>query len=128
MEFQTGGRADQAVGQAAFDQLATMLDRLSRSVHCILVGAGRYYTMARERLRSFTVIDSAPFMHAQARQLLSKDATGKFFWRKLPTREGSSLQALFEANVQQYEKMLSAGPEKMREPTAEDPKQIALLC
>jgi hypothetical protein len=70
-------------------------------------------------------------MHAQARELLVKDSSGRFAWNKLQTQKGAPLYALFEANLKLYEQSLRADPEKARarhlRSWPEDRKQVPML-
>jgi hypothetical protein len=123
MEFQTGSRASQEVGQEAFDRLVAMQARLPRPLHCFLVGAGRYYPQAHEKLAAFTVIDSQPFMRALAREVLTRYPSGRFFWKKTPTEKHAPLHDLFETNMIHYEDKLSASSSEDPDSASPEPAQ-----
>jgi hypothetical protein len=114
MEFQTGARRDKAFGDEAFNSLASTVKTLGRPIHCLLVGAARYYKAACDHLSAFTVIDSVPFMYAQKRHVLVKTAASQYVLRPVQTQKLASLQALFESTLQHYEAMLSKSPGKPR--------------
>ena len=114
MEFQTGARRDKAFGDEAFNSLASTVKALRRPIHCLLVGAARYYKAACDHLPAFTVIDSVPFMYAQKRHVLVKTAASQYVLRPVQTQKLASLQALFESTLQHYEAMLSKSPGKPR--------------
>jgi hypothetical protein len=128
IEFQTGARANQQTAEEIFSSLGNLLTLLDRPLHCILVGAGRFYKEALARRWNFTVVDSAPYMRALAREVLSKDTPGRFRWKKLPTQKGAPLYGLFEASLKLYERSLRADPEKPRARMVEDRKQMPILC
>lgn len=128
LEFQTGARIDKAFGDGTFDELVRLVNRLSRPLHCILVGAGRYYRSAHQRLKNFTIIDSVPFMHAQARKFLLKTSSGRFTWRSIRTNKNAPLHSLFETTLRNYEKKLSADGRELAGHQPADPKQHLLLC
>jgi hypothetical protein len=127
LEFQTGPLANLAIGQEVFDKLDDLFDRVGRPLHVLLVGAARFYLQARERHWKFTLIDSKPFMFAQNRRVLEKDGTGSYSLKFIPTKPGSPVYHLFEANIKVYEKALLAGTDSLRERPKDDPNQSAFL-
>jgi hypothetical protein len=127
MEFQTGARLRKNVGDEAFSHLAATLARLPRPVHCLLIGAGRYYKAATQHLSAFTIVDSVPFIQATKRHTLVRSASGRYYLKKVPTHQQASLQALFEASLRNYESMLSKGPRTPRRSPRPDSNQPDLL-
>ena len=102
MEFQTGARADSEVGRKDFEQLLECQNRLGRPLHPLLVGAARFYKEAKQGFRSFTIIDSQPFMQAINRQILTTDSSGRFFWKVSPKSKDAPLEELIETNILYY--------------------------
>lgn len=127
LEFQTGPLANHAIGQQVFDALDELIDRVSRPLHILLIGAARFYLQARERRWHFTLIDSKPFMFAQSRRMIEKGRYGGYGLKFVPTQPGSPVYHLFEANLRVYEKMLLAGTESPLELPREDLNQAGFL-
>jgi len=127
VEFQTGARIDSNFGRRTFDQLVTILEEVGRPVHCFLIGAARFYTEAAKRLSSFTVIDSVPFMHAQAREVLVKRSSGRYIWQKIQTRTGAPVYSLFETTLTQYKSALRDDADIASAESPRDANQIPML-
>jgi hypothetical protein len=118
VEFQTGALLDQDYGNYTFEQLVNLQNQVGRRLHFLLVGAARFYPRAVAELKSFSLLDSRPFICATKRQMLSRTANGDYAWKQFPTRKGSSLAPLFEHNLKYYNEMLKRGldePEPERE-------------
>jgi hypothetical protein len=125
VEFQTGALLDQEYGRYTFDQLVNLQNQLGRRLHFLLVGAARFYPRAVAELKSFSVLDSRPFICATKRQMLKKAANGAYVWNHYPTRKGASLASLFEHNLRSYKEMLKRGLEEP-EPDLEEKGQLQL--
>jgi hypothetical protein len=110
VEFQTGARADGDVGKETFESLVLLLEKLGRPLHLFLVGAGRFAKEAWERIESFSIVDSQPFMQALARQVLSSSVSGGWEWSHSPTAPGAHLDDLVETNLVHYPEKLFALP------------------
>lgn len=102
MEFQTGPRAKEEYAREAFEGLVSVQQRLGSPLHPVLVGAARVYQQVQKEFKSFTVIDSQPFMQAMHRQVLVKKPDGKYRWCKSMKPEGGYLDDLMETNILRY--------------------------
>jgi hypothetical protein len=109
VEFQTGALLDQEFGRYTFDHIVTLQNQLGRPLHFLLVGAARFYSRAVAELKSFSVLDSRPFICATKRQMLVRIRKGDYAWQAYPTQQGSSLAPLFEHNLKFYRGMLKRG-------------------
>jgi hypothetical protein len=117
VEFQTGALEKQEVGREIFDGLINLQNCLGRPIHCFLVGGGRFYREACEKLKSFTVIDSQPYMQATKRRVLMPDSAGGFSWKKSLTKIGAPIVDLFETSLLYYEdKLNNASEEEIESP------------
>jgi hypothetical protein len=112
LEFQTG-LATVAEGRGALARVADMQQKLGRLLHPILVGGAKHYVDAQVLFSRFTVIDSRPFMEAQARRTLVGDNTNGYRWTKTGTADGLPIDAILEANLVAY-------PEKLKLPSKQD--------
>jgi hypothetical protein len=112
VEFQTGALGSREFGDYTFNQIVNLQNQLGRPLHFLLVGAARFYLRACAELKSFSVMDSRPFICATKRQLLTRARNGNFSWRAYPTRNGASLAPLFEQNLRCYKEMIKRGLEE----------------
>jgi hypothetical protein len=128
MEFQTGTLARKEVGREAFDSLVDLKRKLGRDLHPLVIGGARYFHELADQFRSFTVIDSQPFMQAKARQMLVCNPEGSWSWQHTPTSDKAPLDEIVETNVLYYEDKLAK--EDPAEPPvrleAVDPRQVML--
>lgn len=112
MEFQTGAREKESVGDAAFQGLLGLQNKLDRRLHPILIGAARFYADAKENFDSFSIIDSQPFMQTRSRQKLVLADDGYYDWIGCPTPKGSPVDDLFENNLTLYPQKVAADTRK----------------
>ena len=126
LEFQTG-LSTLPEGRHALAQVADLQQRLGRLLHPILVGGAKYYLDAQALFSRFTVMDSRPFMEAQARRELTGDAVQGFRWTKSATGKGESIGHLLTANFSRYPEKLKL-PLPVEEPTVwSDPDQMQMF-
>lgn len=116
IEFQTGALADEDFGNYTFQQVVNIQNKLRRPLHFLLVGAARFYPEAAAQLKSFSVIDTRPFICAHKRKMLVKARNGDLGWKHYPTQKGASLAPLFEHNLRFYKQMLKQGQEEPKDP------------
>lgn len=96
LEFQTGPE-HREIGDRYFSGLVNLQSELGRSLHpIVLAGACRVRELAI-KFRSFSVVDSTPFIKTHKRKELSHAENGG--WRSRWTIEGESLSPLLEHNV-----------------------------
>ncbi|MGI8962328.1 MAG: hypothetical protein ACR2IV_21735 [Bryobacteraceae bacterium] len=101
-EFQTGTSC-RDIGDKYFERLVALQQSLGRQLHpFVLAGGGRLQEL-RHNFRSFTVIDSIPFIKTIKRQLLYE---GVWKWRTRKTRAGASLSARLAINIERYRNRL----------------------
>jgi hypothetical protein len=108
LEFQTG-LATQSDGEAALLQVAEIQQKLGRLIHPILVGGAKHFLIAQRLFSRYTVVDSRPFMEAQARRILIGNSSASFRWQKSQTERGASIDEHFRLNLTAY-------PEKLKLP------------
>lgn len=108
LEFQTG-LATLDEGRKALFQVADLQQKLGRLLHPILVGGAKHYLDAEKLFSRFSVVDSRPFMEAQARNSLVRDPGGAFRWRK-GGDGGRFIDRIFEANLALYPEKLKVSP------------------
>jgi hypothetical protein len=91
-----------------------------------MVGGAKHYLDAQALFSRFTVLDSRPFMEAQARRILIRHSEQGYRWVKSQTEDGQPIDALLEANLALY-------PEKLKSPPLQvdalesDPAQMELF-
>ncbi|MDB6033132.1 MAG: uncharacterized protein JWM16_3470 [Verrucomicrobiales bacterium] len=124
VEFQTGALLDQEFGMRTFQHLVNIQNRLGRRLHFLLVGAARFYPRAVAELRSFSLIDSRPFICAQKRKMLDKSSNGDYVWKNYPTRKGATLASLFEHNLKCYREMIKQGLDDPKGAEPENKEQV----
>ena len=124
VEFQTGALLDHEFGCYTFDHIVTLQNRLGRPLHFLLIGAARFYSRAVAELKSFSVVDSRPFICTTKRQMLVRTAKRDYVWQPFPTRQGSSLAPLFEHNLKFYKGMLARKSEVL-ESVPEESRQLS---
>lgn len=105
-EFQTG-LARREAGRRAFDQLCRLQDRVGRALHPILIGGGRFASDLPRHFARFTIVDSVPFMRTLHRQVAMVSEAGNLRWLPQETPQGSSLNALWSLNIEQYRRWLN---------------------
>ncbi len=123
VEFQTGALLDQEFGRYTFNHIVNLQNQLGRPLHFLLVGAARFYSRAVAELKSFSLLDSRPFICSIKRKMLVRTGKGEYVWQTYPTRQGSSLAPLFEHNLKFYRGMLKRGLDKP-EPEQEEKEQL----
>jgi hypothetical protein len=122
MEFQTGYRRDENLGRLAFANLIDVQRRVGRDIHPVLVGAGRFYRPASDAFRTFSIVDSNPFMQAFLREKLVETSPGRFDWVKAYSEEGEPLDSYINTTLAIYERKLSADDD-FTKAMERDPKQ-----
>jgi Domain of unknown function (DUF4417) len=101
-EFQTGTSRKQ-IGDKYFERLVALQDSLGRSLHPFVLAGGGRLQQLQQNFRSFTVIDSIPFIKTIKRQLLYE---GIWKWRRRKTQLGASLSARLATNIERYRNRL----------------------
>ena len=103
LEFQTGpARPD--VGDRYFYGLVELQARLGRALHpLLLAGMGRVPALDKHFPRSYTIIDSMPFLKAMHRQAPVVIPGKKLKWRTVRTDETQPLDEMLETNIKRYE-------------------------
>lgn len=105
-EFQTGNRPKKP-GDESFDQLVRCQERLGRPLHPILVGASRYYREAQEAFKTFSILDSRPFLQTLNRTRLVQ-RNGQWAFDSNPLPHGQPVDELLAYNIAKYSDKLSA--------------------
>lgn len=95
-----------------------MQQKLGRLLHPILVGGAKHYLEAEKLFHRFSVVDSRPFMEAQARTVLTHEAGGAFRWRK-SAEGGRYIDGLLESNLALYPEKLKVAPLDEAEPKSD---------
>lgn len=108
LEFQTG-LAIHEEGKKALQCVADLQHKLGRLLHPVLVGGAKHYLEAETLFNRFTIVDSRPFMEAQARTELVRLPAGGFRWRKAAQR-GRYIDAHLESNLALYPEKLKVSP------------------
>jgi hypothetical protein len=126
LEFQTGLSTLQE-GRDALAKVADLQQKLGRLLHPILVGGAKHYLEAQALFSRFTVLDSRPFMEAQARRQLTGDREQGFRWTKFPTEKGEPIDRLFEANLALYPEKLKLPLVTEAETPWSDPAQLEMF-
>ncbi len=125
LEFQTGW-STLAEGRAALDRVAGLQQRLGRLIHPILVGGAKHYLDAQALFSRFTILDSRPFMEAQARRVLTANAAGGFSWTRARTDDWAPIDGLLETNLALYPAKLNQ-PFRQEEAAVVDAGQMELF-
>lgn len=126
LEFQTG-LATQDEGREALQRVANLQQKLGRLLHPILVAGAKHYLEAQSLFTRFSVLDSRPFMEAQARRMLVGDAEKGFRWMKTPTATGEPIDRLFATSAALYPEKLKIAPAEEIYVPWSDPAQMELL-
>jgi hypothetical protein len=125
LEFQTG-LATIDDGRGALGRVADLQQKLGRLIHPILVGGAKHYLDAQALFSRFTILDSRPYMEAQARRTLIGDPVQGYRWTKTGTGDGLAIDAILEANLAAYPEKLKF-PEKQESEFPDDPAQLQLF-
>lgn len=105
-EFQTGNRAKKA-GDESFDEIVKLQRRVDRELHPILVAGSRYYSAAHKVFRTFSILDSRPFLQTLNRtRLVEQNDRWEFVSNPLPP--GHPVDELLAYNIAKYSGKLSA--------------------
>lgn len=127
LEFQTG-LATQSEGEAALQQVADIQQKLGRLIHPILVGGAKHFVSAQKLFTRFTVVDSRPFMEAQARRILVGDNASGFRWQKSMAERGAAIDEHFLINLATYPEKLKLPARPTTEVSWSDPRQMELFA
>lgn len=98
VEFQTG-TSEREIGERYMQGLITLQDRIGRSLHPLAVGGTARLAQLDGAFRSFTAVDSTPFMKTVKRQILYA-ANGFWKWRRRRTPPRHSLSARLARNIE----------------------------
>jgi Domain of unknown function (DUF4417) len=99
-EFQTGNK-NTTQGRLAINSIASLQDKLGRSLHPLIIGGSQFAQLAAVRFSSFTLIDAEPFAKTTHRLLFDPGA-GKRPWRETWTLTDQGLDDNLKANVYDY--------------------------
>jgi hypothetical protein len=105
-EFQTGLRSS-SKGERAYTRLVRLQDEVGRHLHPILIAGQRYAPKAARDFKSFTVIDSAPFLKTFSRQFLDGADQNGFKWKVSKTPRGMPLDDRLSIVLKSYEDALA---------------------
>jgi hypothetical protein len=100
-EFQTGG-AYTGIGERMFQDLCNLQSGLGREIHPILVGGARFWSQLCANFRSFTVVDSTPFMKTVYRREIVISEQGVVQDIEHPMDKNGDLHPLWETNLARY--------------------------
>ncbi len=117
LEFQTGLAVIEE-GRKTLERVAELQQKLGRLLHPILVGGAKHYLEAEKLFHRFSVVDSRPFMEAQARTVLTREVSGAFRWRKT-VEGGRYIDRHLESNLALYPEKLKVAPVDEIEPTSD---------
>jgi len=101
-EFQTG-RAHPARGQNALERLRRLEVGLGRNLHLVAIGATRFRHELARNFRSWTLLDSTPFMKAIKRQQALGFTPRRVHWQPA---HGAPVSALLQQNIDIYTRWL----------------------
>ncbi len=108
-EFQTG-LDDGTAGRHAFERLLWLQDKVGRDLHPVLIAGSRFLERLARHFKSFTIVDSVPFMRAMHRH--GCRAVGhrnlKLCWEGRTTPPGEPLDSLYEDSLREYQNWVSA--------------------
>lgn len=107
-EFQTGNRPTKP-GDESFDKIVELQQQLGRPLHPILVAGSRYYGDAAKSFKTFSILDSRPFLQSMNRTRLAKQ-DGRWDFVPNPLPQGHPVDELLAYNVEKYSEKLSALP------------------
>jgi hypothetical protein len=105
-EFQTGNKP-RLYASAVLHEIEVIQQEVGRPLHPILIGGAGLADLASEQFRSFTVLDSRPFMNAVKRQAFAP-AGRKANWRSEPTLPKCGIDGLVHSNVRRYSTWLAS--------------------
>ena len=103
VEFQTGARRHET-GSQYFAGLVGLQDQLGRPLHPFAVAGGCRMREFARHFKTFSVVDSTPFIKTMKRRILSNPTSGG--WRSYPTDAGQSLSALLSHNIDAHSERL----------------------
>lgn len=108
-EFQTG-TAEPQIGRRAFERLRWLQDEVERDLHPILVAGSRFLGELPRYFKSFTLVDSVPFMRAQHRHEAQAVAPRNLSlrWVKRETAQGEPLDELLGRSLGEYQKWVDS--------------------
>jgi len=99
-EFQTGNK-NKDEGLKVVRRIAWLQDEIGRSLHPLIVGGAQFLEEVAARFRSFTLVDSRPFMNAVKRRRFAGNGSAGC-WVAAPTLPGVEIDALVAENVAGY--------------------------
>ena len=99
-EFQTGNK-NKDEGLKVVRRMAWLQDQIGRSLHPLIVGGAQFLEEVAARFKSFTLVDSRPFMNAVKRQRFAGNGVAPR-WVSAPTLPGVEIDALVAENVAGY--------------------------
>ncbi len=98
LEFQTG-TSRRETGDRYYSGLLALQNALGRSLHpLVMAGAGRMKNLQQD-FRSFTVVDSMPFIKTMKRRELIRLSRDQWKWRFKPTMPLESLSLRLAQNI-----------------------------
>jgi hypothetical protein len=98
LEFQTGPKQKE-IGDRYYCGLVGLQDSIGRSLHPLVIAGGGRMRQMKTHFRSFTVIDSTPFIKTMKRRLLIRIGPGRWKWRRRFTSPKQSLSQRLVLNV-----------------------------
>lgn len=105
-EFQTGNRSKKA-GDDSLEQLVRLQDLVGRPLHPVLVAGARYYHEAHKNFKTFSILDSRPFLQTLNRtRLVELNDRWQFVSNPLP--RGYPVDELLAYNIAEYSNKLSS--------------------
>lgn len=107
LEFQTGP-SDKEVGDRYYFGLRGLQDALGRPLHPLVVAGGGRIRDLRKDFKTFSIIDSMPFMRAMNRRVLVP-IPGGWRWKKELTPEGQPLDGRLATTITNYRKRMLDG-------------------
>lgn len=113
-EFQTGCK-NRVEGVKAIECLARLQDQLGRELHPLAISGGQFTEEIATRFRTFSIIDSRPFMNAVFRQRAKIFAKG-LKWIKDPTLPGIGVDEHIKANISAYASWVKARANRRFDP------------
>jgi hypothetical protein len=108
LEFQTGP-SNKEIGDRYYFGLRGLQEGLGRPLHPLVVAGGGRIRDLRKDFRTFSVIDSVPFMRTMKRRVLKAIPGGGWRWSKELTPEGELLDTRLVNNIGSYRKRMLDG-------------------
>lgn len=97
-EFQTG-LATVDLGVKAIQRLSWLQQEVGRSIHPVGIGGGRFAFELQRHFKSFTIIDSNPFVRTFKRRQIMFQGTPRPKWKKVTTPRGCPMDELLASNI-----------------------------